>query len=567
MKKDNSRSWRIIGMIILVTLVVLLFTALMSGIMYAQSQTKTKALPVRWEVKKYTSDGHLGNVITTDLTKMNFKKSGKDIKLVAIATIPDGSSDGITLQMCLKRMAYQLKISGGRYYTYAIRRYIKRKSIGNGYHFIHITQKYYGRKIKIVFRANGADSYNNIKQVQFYDRPDMSVNLASRNFMLILLCNFLIVFGIIIATLGIVLVFRERTYAQFLYVGIYSFMMGLYVLSSRYLLQIFNEYLLTDTLIEYFTMFLLPVAIALFLFEITQKDRKIYRGFLILYAFVDFVATIIVAIAYKNYNLHLNQVSGYYRVYIILGSIIVFIMEFRNIFRPTVDKLKVSGFLVLIFSDTITLLSFMIFKDTNEISSLTVYLMPIGNIYLILALLFSYLTEYMRLFKDDVERNILLKMAYTDPMTSLFNRAKSMEEFSKLEAQNKTYSVVWFDVNYLKKTNDQYGHEEGDLLLINFADILRKAFEGIGTACRMGGDEFCVIIARSINDAKIKKGIDRMLALIDDDNKEKHQYFMQTSYGIASSEELDEPTSDKVCSMADERMYKMKIEMKAQRMD
>lgn len=565
--KKNSRSWRAIGMIILVTLIVSVFTALMSGIMYAQSQNKTKVLPVRWEVKKYTSDGHLGNVITTDLTKVNFKKSGKGIKVVATATIPDGSSDGITLQMCLKRTAYQVKISGGRYYTYAIGRYIKRKSIGNGYHFIHITQKDYGEKIKIVFRANGVDSYNNIRQVKFYDGADMSVNLASRNFVLILLCNFLIVFGIILTVLGVVLVFREKTYAQFLYLGIFSFMMGLYVISSRYLLQIFNDDLLTDTLIEYFTMFLLPVSIALFLLEITEKDRKIYRLFLGIYAFIDFVATIAVGVAYRNYNLHLNQVSGYYREYMILGIVVVFIVEAKNILKPKSDKLKVSGFLVLIFSNSITLASFLIFGDTSEISEIVSYLMPVGNIYLILALLFSYLTEYMRMFKDDVEKNILLKMAYTDPMTSLFNRARSMEEFSKLDSENKHYCVVWLDLNYLKKTNDRYGHEEGDLLLINFAGILRKAFEDIGTVCRMGGDEFCVIIDKSMNDNRIKKGIDKMLSFIDDDNKGKHRYFMQTSYGVAGSEEFDEPTSDKVCSIADERMYKMKVEMKAQRTD
>ena len=43
-----------------------------------------------------------------------------------------------------------------------------------------------------------------------------------------------------------------------------------------------------------------------------------------------------------------------------------------------------------------------------------VYLMPIGNIYIILALLFSYLMNYMKVFKDDVERQVLLRMAYTE---------------------------------------------------------------------------------------------------------------------------------------------------------
>ena len=69
---------------------------------------------------------------------------------------------------------------------------------------------------------------------------------------------------------------------------------------------------------------------------------------------------------------------------------------------------------VLIINNTIPLLSFVLSKNPGGMSDLPVYLMPIGNIYIILALLFSYLMNYMKVFKDDVERQVLLRMAYTE---------------------------------------------------------------------------------------------------------------------------------------------------------
>ena len=120
----------------------------------------------------------------------------------------------------------------------------------------------------------------------------------------------------------------------------------------------------------------------------------------------------------------------------------MFIANFRRIFNNVDDKLRASVLWVLIINNTIPLLSFVLSKNPGGMSDLPVYLMPVGNIYIILALLFSYLMNYMKVFKDDVERQVLLRMAYTDSMTGLYNRAKSMEEFEKLDNGSEAYCVL-----------------------------------------------------------------------------------------------------------------------------
>ncbi|MCH5196429.1 MAG: diguanylate cyclase [Oscillospiraceae bacterium] len=80
-----------------------------------------------------------------------------------------------------------------------------------------------------------------------------------------------------------------------------------------------------------------------------------------------------------------------------------------------------------------------------------------------------------------------------DHMTGLYNKGKFMSLLS--ENFGKPYSIAVFnmDVNNLKITNDTYGHEMGDLLLIKAATSLRMMESEKVTGFRMGGDEFMLI--------------------------------------------------------------------------
>lgn len=566
MIKENKKIWHGIGAVILVITVVAAFIIAIYGIAMSGRKSTAQVFDAEWTVFKCMSGGRQSSLVVSDMTEANFKKVDKGTKLIATARIPNGGIDGITLQMCLKRVAYNIEIEGTKIASYDVGRYLKKQAIGNGYHFINIAPRYYGKKVTVKLYMDKRDSYENIREMSFLDGSNAEINLASKNFSVILLCSFLVVFGGIISLIGAIFFFKEN-YAQFLYIGFYSFLIGLYVLSSRYLLQIFNSDLLTNTFLEYFTMFLIPIPVMLFSLAVMSDKRKVYRYIMRLYVVVDVAVTIMAVIGYFFYNLHFNRISGYYRMYMIAGLAFLFIAQFRKMFTASTDKLRLSGFWVLIISNTVPLFSFVFYKNMGAFYDFTVYLMPVGNIYLILVLLYSYLMNYMRGFKDDVERKVLMKMAYTDSMTGLFNRACSMEKFEIMDRENAPYCIAWFDLNYLKRTNDRYGHEEGDMLITRFAAILKEVFEDIGTVCRMGGDEFCVIMDISMNDKRITKKIDRMQKLIDEENKMEHKYFMQTSYGVAGSEEFEAPSTDAVCSAADKRMYEMKVSMKAQRTD
>ena len=57
-------------------------------------------------------------------------------------------------------------------------------------------------------------------------------------------------------------------------------------------------------------------------------------------------------------------------------------------------------------------------------------------------------------------------------------------------------ALILVDVDYFKSVNDTYGHAVGDRVLKRVADILRNSFRSVDILCRIGGDEFAVVMTR-----------------------------------------------------------------------
>ncbi|OUR63901.1 hypothetical protein A9Q79_09110 [Methylophaga sp. 42_25_T18] len=95
-------------------------------------------------------------------------------------------------------------------------------------------------------------------------------------------------------------------------------------------------------------------------------------------------------------------------------------------------------------------------------------------------------------------REALKHQSIRDPLTSLFNR-RYMEECLQMEISKSARSggglgVIMSDIDHFKKFNDTYGHDAGDLVLVEFAKLLTKSFRESDIICRFGGEEFIIIM-------------------------------------------------------------------------
>lgn len=147
----------------------------------------------------------------------------------------------------------------------------------------------------------------------------------------------------------------------------------------------------------------------------------------------------------------------------------------------------------------------------------------------------------------------LEQLAEIDEMTGVFNRNKYLSMTSEGYKNEDKIAVVFWDINYLKKTNDTLGHEYGDKLIKAVADSIRSISNQFDQVYRIGGDEF-VMIMRGGDEISINKKLTEWKMEIEKFDK-IGDVRVSASYGYAygKGEELENIIHD-----ADKMMYENK---------
>ncbi len=79
-------------------------------------------------------------------------------------------------------------------------------------------------------------------------------------------------------------------------------------------------------------------------------------------------------------------------------------------------------------------------------------------------------------------------------MTELLNRSSYEKVLSIYEKGEVPFALILVDVDIFKFVNDTYGHAVGDEILKEVSRLLKNAFRSIDYVCRIGGDEFAVVM-------------------------------------------------------------------------
>jgi diguanylate cyclase (GGDEF)-like protein len=157
----------------------------------------------------------------------------------------------------------------------------------------------------------------------------------------------------------------------------------------------------------------------------------------------------------------------------------------------------------------------------------------------------------------------LKREASHDPLTRLNNRRLFLErlnqEIARADASNESFSVLFLDVDELKRINDTYGHLAGDALLREVSNALMDAVRGEDVVARYGGDEFIVLLPATPAPAaasvaqRISEGITRHRFMA---GRELLQ-IPGVSLGVATFP-YDGKTADELLASADATLYRQK---------
>ncbi|MGA8864021.1 MAG: GGDEF domain-containing protein [Gallionella sp.] len=162
----------------------------------------------------------------------------------------------------------------------------------------------------------------------------------------------------------------------------------------------------------------------------------------------------------------------------------------------------------------------------------------------------------------DEKRMALDHQAQHDSLTGLPNRRLFFDRLEHAIASSRRagnhLAVLFIDLDRFKEINDTLGHATGDIVLVNFAKLLKSAVREADTVARLGGDEF-VVLLDSINDPQqvmvvVQKLHDLFQAAMQIDG---HQLAVHSSIGVSIYPE-NGSDADELMQNADQAMYSSK---------
>jgi len=155
--------------------------------------------------------------------------------------------------------------------------------------------------------------------------------------------------------------------------------------------------------------------------------------------------------------------------------------------------------------------------------------------------------------------------AYRDSLTNLYNRAYGMKTLEEWIDNKKRFVLVFADLDRLKYINDEFGHNEGDMYIINAAKHL-LTFPEDAVICRLGGDEYMVLVPDVGSEEVEEKSAAIYNYLSNDDYLSDKEYSYSISFGFVAVDIDNTHPSSVLLSIADERMYESKKARKKARL-
>lgn len=175
----------------------------------------------------------------------------------------------------------------------------------------------------------------------------------------------------------------------------------------------------------------------------------------------------------------------------------------------------------------------------------------------------------------------LYNLATTDNLTGAMNRMQIIDKLENImynikDFKNVSFSILFIDLNNFKYYNDNFGHDIGDMLLIEVIDFLASQIRSNDFLGRYGGDEF-IIIYPNMSSEITPKVIDKLIEAMELTNGFESQLAEWTqrdihipankklglSIGAATYVSGSNESVDNLIKRADKAMYEMKTRIKA----
>ena len=364
----------------------------------------------------------------------------------------------------------------------------------------------------------------------------------------------LIIFGLILFIIYIVSLGMHRPVPEAMSLSILTIIFTVYANCPLFTNQYIFQNAITQYYLNYFTLYLSPLLAILYFEDIVPglNMKWLFYGLCALSAALTVLHFTGIATYTRTIKIYIAALA--------LFALISFVMIAAKFKKMTsLNRIALITMLFFILLNTL----FFIFVSTLGNQS---FLTKIGLLLYIFVAIVNGLNKLMEGYFKEREDELLHEIAYTDNLTQLGNRYALERDVQKMSLDS--VSIVSLDLNYLKYTNDTFGHSAGDVLLKAAAACISSVYDKV---YRVGGDEFIALVEQT--DHKILDSFaDHLQKTITQFNQERthfesfaeHKDFVLSIAAGYASHQANDNSYEQIMNRADEKMYTIKKRLHAE---
>lgn len=467
------------------------------------------------------------------------------------------SKDVYTRVLVGEELLYETEVYDSKYYN---------KSPGNLWNVMTINSKYSNQYLELqiimVYDTNAITT----DAILLGDKADIILELFAKNIVGIAISLLLMILGVVLAVIDCLPSYgKAKKNHSLLWLGLFALLTGAWCLLETNVIQFCVKDMRIIQLINNMVMIVDSMPLLLYL----NSEYKIFRNRIVrimAYINISYILLCVCVQLEGTWDIHNLLLFGV--LFMRFIDIVMFVWVVKMFIRLKKEKKPLLQCSLLIAG-----LSFLWFFSIFEtLRSLNVDrmdragLIRVGMLIMCFCFATSSQMEAYKIVEQGLKYELMSKLAYSDGLTGLGNRTaylEQLDEYADPESNIKSLGIIYLDVNNLKTVNDNQGHELGDDLIQIAAHIISDSFGHYGKAYRIGGDEFCVLMAGINIKEKYKKGLLTFKELIKEANLAKwYPYPIQIAHGFSICEEFTREKIDEAIAIADSEMYHNKQEMK-----
>lgn len=472
-------------------------------------------------------------------------------------------TEGKVIAYDTTHMFLDVTIDGEPVYTLTAKAGQWMKTTGYRWNFINLIDEDGGKEI--VFRVRS--SYSDSKpHGSFYLGTESEVEhtIIREHLLKFFVTCLILISGVILLIYAVTIIGKGQHDNGLTSFIIFSIMLGIWMICESQIIELYIPVGTGLVFLDHLMLMLMPHPFLVFLRQMyPNSDSKLWTFCIYLNCGVAVIRMILQMMCIYD----LRETLWLTHVNLVIFVVCVSWLSISVIVKKQMNKqltLNICCILVMLAATAAELVEYRFHNKSTPLGS-------IGFLFYIIIMGVAGIKKSRKMMEQARESEIYRKLAFVDELTGVYNRTAFNRDLSSCCTMNEETKeteiaptvLYMFDLNDLKKCNDNFGHEYGDKYIKMISEGLKGIFGSEGNCYRIGGDEFCAIAPFTSENA-IQQKLERLNKYVEEKRKEDFVVRISVAVGYAVYDrELDTNLEDTM-RRADDMMYKDKQEQKKQ---